>query len=869
MRDPPIKKILYWCEGCNLPLMGRTCNCGKETKSIPLLQPYDVRPALKADRALIADLVGERFGPLPLPQILLLNKTGGTDRNDLVIAHGERFGWLSFDPVERVFRFDIAPGALPFVVGHASRGVVDLEAALTGTGGQKLRRIGGKRLPVATDEPEGTVIVAYKGRYGTGVLKDGHIRVKEVVPVEPKHRPDPSWGDAVDANRFHLKNLERNAVRAIRQHISDRPCANVSFSGGKDSTAVLILARKAGVREAFFLDTGIEFPETVEFVREQGIEVVPPTGDFWSAVARAGPPGKDHRWCCKLLKLNPLKRYLARTGPCVTVQGNRWYESWNRADLDITSQNPHNPLQLNISPIRHWRALEVYLYLWWQGAAINPLYERGLERIGCYLCPAMLECEHEKLREMHPDLAERWDGFLARYARERGLPEAYHRWGLWRWKELPRKMQELCRVHGVSLEEDPGRYAAAPAPVLPQEEREERTGMNVEDIRKDFPILGDVIYFDNAATSFSPEPVVAAMVEFERNYRANVGRGVHRLTQIASHRYWHAHQKVARFIGGEEGVLAFTRNSTEAINMISHGLAWKPGDRVVTTVLEHHSNLVPWQALARYGVAVDIVDIEDDYTFDLSRFEEAITDETRLVAVSHASNVLGTIAPVGEIARICRDHGALLAVDAAQTAPQMPIDVKDLGCDFFCISGHKMLGPTGTGALWMKEAILEPMITGGGMIETVTRSGYTLAEGYQRYEAGTPNIGGGIGLGAAVDYLERIGMDAVRQHEQALASRMIEGLSAMEGVRVYAQENPAARIGVVSFTVEGVVPHEVAQYLDESADIMVRSGHHCAMPLMEHLGLENGTVRASLAVYNTEAEVDTLLASVLEMIRGL
>jgi len=868
MREPPVKNILYWCEQCNVPLIGRTCSCGTEVKSISLLQPYDVRPALKADRDLILDLVRSRFGNVPLPDVILLNKAGGTDRNDLIIAHGERFGWLTFDPVTRAFRFDIAPEALPFIIAHAERGIIDLEAAITGE--EKLRRIGGKRLPVTTEEPEGTVIVAYKRRFGTGGLKDGFIRVKEVVPVEPKSRPNPSWADVVERNKFHLKNLERAAVRLIKQHMKDRPCVNVSFSGGKDSTAVMTLARKAGITDAFFIDTGIEFPETIEFVKKQGVEIIPPGGDFWSASEKAGPPGKDHRWCCKLLKLHPLKRYLAKTGACVTIQGNRWYESWNRADLDITSQNPNNPLQLNISPIRSWRALEVFLYLWWQDVEINPLYERGLERIGCYLCPAMLESEYEALRSMHPNVALRWDEFLERWARKRGLPEEFYRWGLWRWKELPPKMQELCRNYGVTMEEDPNRYKDAPAPAPVPVQAVERAGMNTDEIRKDFPILSDIIYLDNAATGFSPEPVLGAMIEFEHHYRANVGRGVHRLTQIASQRYWHAHQKLARFVGAEDfGVMVFTKNSTEAINMVAWGLAWKPGDRVITTVIEHHSNYLPWKALARYGVEVDVIGINPDYSLDLSALKEAITDSTRLVAVTHASNVLGVITPIKEIAAICRERGVLLLVDAAQTAPHIPIDVRELGCDFLAISGHKMLGPTGTGALWMKEPILEPMLSGGGMVQAITETGYTAAEGYQRYEAGTPNIGGGIGLGVAVDYLEKIGMENVRHHEEVLTTRLIDGLSRIDRVRVYAPEDPEKRIGVVSFTIDGMEPHLVAQYLDENADIMVRSGHHCCIPLMQRLELESGTVRASLALYNTEAEVDLLLATIEEIVRGL
>src|SRR5208282_5610669 len=190
------------------------------------------------------------------------------------------------------------------------------------------------------------------------------------------------------------------------------------------------------------------------FVKAQGVPVIEKAGDFWQAAEKAGPPGKDNRWCCKLLKLRPLKLHLAEIGPCVTVQGNRWYESWNRAALEETSQNPANPLQLNISPIRNWRALEVFLYLWWQKADINPLYERGIERIGCYVCPSMLESEYEELRVMYPDYARRWDTFLAMYAKKRGLPDAFHQWGLWRWRALPPKMRELCRDRGIPVRDD-------------------------------------------------------------------------------------------------------------------------------------------------------------------------------------------------------------------------------------------------------------------------------------------------------------------------------------------------------------------------------------------------------------------------------
>jgi len=877
MLEPPVKKVLYWCEECNVPLVGKVCACRKEGKRIELLQPFDVRPALAADTALIRRLITERFGSVPLQKILLLNKTGGADRADLVIMNGERLGWLTFDPVNRSFGLDIAPEALPFLIGPATKGIVDLdrETGIRNEGG----RVGGKRLALRTQVPEGTVIVKYKNRYGTGMVRDGSVKVKELIPVLPRTLPDPGWDVAVEMNRYHLKNLERNAIRAIRQHLSDRPTANVSFSGGKDSTAVLHIARKAGVTKAFFIDTGIEFPETLSFVRSQGVDVIQKAVDFWQAAEKAGPPAKDHRWCCKLLKLHPLKLYLADIGPCVTVQGNRWYESWNRAGLDETSQNPANPLQLNISPIRNWRALEVFLYLWWQGLAINPLYDMGLERIGCYLCPAMLESEYEELKTIQPASAERWTAFLETWAAKKGYPDAFSSWGLWRWRALPPKMRELCRLKGIVVNDDftlktgPVRAARATVDIIedkkmkPAIEKQVSRGLDVQEVRKDFPILGDIIYLDNAATGFSPEPVLAAMTEFEHTYRANVGRGVHRLTRIASQRYWHAHEKVAGFIGAKEGITVFTKNTTEAINMVAAGLPWKAGDRVVTTILEHHSNLLPWRNLKKQGVELEVTGINPDYSLDLAALKKAITPSTRIVAVTHASNVLGVVTPVEEIARICHDRGALLLVDGAQSVPHMPIDIHRIGCDFFAFSGHKMLGPTGTGVLWMKNADLEPFIVGGGMVETVTESGFSPAEGYQKYEAGTPNIAGGIGLGAAVDYLTNLGMENIRNHEERLTDRLVTGLRQVKGVHVYAPEKPVDRIGVVSFTIDGFHPHEVAQQLDEAAEICVRSGHHCCQPLMERLGLPDGTVRASLGLYNTEEEVDMLVATLEEMTR--
>jgi cysteine desulfurase/selenocysteine lyase len=807
--------------------------------------------------ALIRSLLTERFGAAPLPRVVLLNKGSGLDRRDLVIAHGAKYGWLSFDPVTRTYDFDITAEALPYLITGATMGIVDIPV----TGDR--RRIGGKKLPVSRNVPEGTMVVRYGDLYGTGSVRDGSVRVREVLSVHPApQKKDPDWDLVVTQNRFHLRNLERHAIREIRRYSAGHPCVNVSFSGGKDSTAVLELARRAGITDAFFIDTGIEFPETMEYVRGFPVAIVPRGGDFWAAVEKAGPPAKDHRWCCKLLKLNPLKRHLATTGPCTTVQGNRWYESWNRADLGATSQNPDNPLQLNLSPIRNWRALEVFLYLWFRGIAHNPLYEKGIERIGCYLCPAMLESEYEVLRDLHPDVASRWEAFVSRWARKAGLPEEYLRWGLWRWQDLPPKMQELCQRHGIQPA-----AAQQSTPVHVQPTQEKRV-MISEEITKDFPLLGDLTYLDSAAISISPEPVLQAMIEYEHHYRANVGRGVHRLSQIATQKYWHAHEKIARFIGASTGTVVFTKNSTEAITMVAAGLAWKPGDHIVTTILEHHSNLLPWMRLRRQGVTLTVVPIRADYSLDAAAISSAITESTRLVALTHASNVLGTITPVEQIAEICRAQGVPLLVDGAQTVPHMPVDVGRLGCEYLCFSGHKMCGPTGTGVLWMKDPLPEPLCVGGGAVERVTLGDYTLTEGYARYEAGTQNIAGGIGLGAAADYLTGIGMDNVRAHETRLTTDLVDGLKGIPGVTVYAPADPALRTGVVSFTVEGLDPHQVAHLLDEEADIMVRSGHHCCMPLMQSLGLPDGTVRASVYIYTTHRDIEALVATVDAIARG-
>lgn len=392
--------------------------------------------------------------------------------------------------------------------------------------------------------------------------------------------------------------------------------------------------------------------------------------------------------------------------------------------------------------------------------------------------------------------------------------------------------------------------------------------MNFAEIKTDFPILNDIIYMDSASTSLTPEPVLNVVSKYYREYNANVGRGVHRLSQVASQKYKDAHRKIADFIGANEEEVIFTKNTTEAINTVASGLRWKTGDKVVTTLIEHHSNFLPWLRLKSLGVELDIVKPDKNGKFNVSDFKEVIDDKTRLVAVTHVSNVLGTITPIEEISAICEKKNALLLVDGAQSVPHIHVDVRNLGCNFLCFSGHKMLGPTGTGILWMKEDFfgrLEPLNFGGGMIDDVSLNGYELTQGYERFEGGTPNIAGVIGFGRAIDYLKKIGMDKIKDHEAKLTERLLEGLLEIKRVEIYGSLNSKERIGLVSFNIKDLNSHDVALMLDEASNIMVRSGHLCCMPLMKYFGLKEGAVRVSLYLYNTEEEVDTFLETVKEI----
>jgi len=409
------------------------------------------------------------------------------------------------------------------------------------------------------------------------------------------------------------------------------------------------------------------------------------------------------------------------------------------------------------------------------------------------------------------------------------------------------------------------------------------TRCSIDEIRKDFPILDSgIIYMDSAATSLTPEPVLNAVLDYYRNYNANVGRGVYKLTQIASQKYEDARKKVAEFIGATANELIFTKNTTEGINTVASGIGLKKGDKVVVSLWEHHSNLLPWiRAKKTLGIDLEVVKpnaISEDAAktqcaLETSDFVDAIDKKTKIVAITHVSNALGSVLPVKEISKLCAENNALLFVDAAQSVPHMKIDIRDMGCDFLAFSGHKMLGPTGTGGLAVKEELMEeiePLTVGGGAVEDASFADYRLKQSYEKFESGTPNIGGAIGLSAAVEYLEKIGIERVKAREEKLGNRLIEGLREMDQIEIYGYGSEAfewgKRIGTVSFNVKGVNSNEVALWLDREAGIIVRSGHHCCIPLMKYLGVgAEGMVRASVYLYNTEEEVERFLEIVERM----
>jgi len=392
---------------------------------------------------------------------------------------------------------------------------------------------------------------------------------------------------------------------------------------------------------------------------------------------------------------------------------------------------------------------------------------------------------------------------------------------------------------------------------------------DVQSVREDFPILKKgVIYLDSAASSLTPEQVVLKEMEFYREYRANVERGVHRFSQKASEEYEKAHDEIAHFIGapGVENV-ALLSNTTEAINLVANSLNWSKEDKIVNTVIEHHSNFITWLRVhQRHGTKLEVVRSTPEGIFDLADFEKAIDDSTKLVTVTHVSNVLGCIVPVKEICEIAHEHGAKMLVDGAQGVPHIHTNVMDSRVDFLAFSGHKMLGPTGSGGLYIAESELastEPLCIGGGTIADVSIDEYVLAVPPMKFEAGTPNIAQAIGLGEACRYLNRVGMDNVEKWDLKLANRLIGGLTEIEGVKVYGPKDPRQRVGLATFNIGDMNPHDVALTLDAEYNIAVRSGHHCALPLIKELfKLHEGNVRASTYIYNTLEEIDALVTAV-------
>jgi cysteine desulfurase / selenocysteine lyase len=408
---------------------------------------------------------------------------------------------------------------------------------------------------------------------------------------------------------------------------------------------------------------------------------------------------------------------------------------------------------------------------------------------------------------------------------------------------------------------------------------------DVELVRKDFPILErrvqeggksegvPLVYLDSAASSQKPRQVIDAMSEYYERHHANVHRGVHTLAEEATALYEGARDKVAAFINADRREVVFTKNSSEALNLVANVLGWagdpygiRRGDRLVITQMEHHSNIVPWQLTAqRTGAELVWFGLTDDGRLDLSNLDEVVNEHTKVVSVVHVSNILGTLNPIEPIVRRAHEVGALVVVDASQSAPHLPLDVRALGADFVAFTGHKMLGPTGIGVLWGRADLLEelpPFLGGGEMIETVSMEGSTYAPIPHKYEAGTPPIAEAVGLGAAVDYLSALGMQNVAAYEHELVEYALDRLKQVEGLKIIGPDTGEDRGAAISFTLSSPVlgaihPHDVGQVLDEQG-IAVRVGQHCARPVCLRYGVP-ATTRASFSVYTTKADVDALV----------
>ncbi len=396
---------------------------------------------------------------------------------------------------------------------------------------------------------------------------------------------------------------------------------------------------------------------------------------------------------------------------------------------------------------------------------------------------------------------------------------------------------------------------------------------DVENMRKDFPVLETgAVYLDNASSTLTPEPVLEKMLEFYREYRANVGRGAYEFSRKSTFEYDQARKRIAKFINARsEEEIIFTRNTTEGINIVANGLKWEKNDNVVTTLMEHHSNFIVWLRLKqRYGVKVEVVRPKEPIengTLDPAEFEKIIDDNTKIVALAHISNVFGAIEPVEKITEIAHEHGAYTVIDGAQSVPHIKVDVQKIGCDFMAFSGHKMCAPTGCGVLYIRKELVdqvEPSYIGGGTIADVDVGSYTLDKGPAKFEAGTPAIAEALGMGVAVEYLDKIGIKNIEDHERKLTEKLYKGFTQMKGVTTYGTE-PKNKIALLCFNIDGLQPRDVSVELDKSAKIMVRAGHHCALPLIKCIAGKTGTVRASAYFYNTKEEIELLIQTVEEI----
>ena len=400
--------------------------------------------------------------------------------------------------------------------------------------------------------------------------------------------------------------------------------------------------------------------------------------------------------------------------------------------------------------------------------------------------------------------------------------------------------------------------------------------LNTEKIKQDFPIFNQkindetLVYLDNAATSQIPKFVEEKVRDFNEKERANVHRGVHTLGLRATNQYESSRQKVANFIGANNAKeVIFTSGCTDSLNLVAASFGEQniqAGDEILVSIMEHHSNLLPWQQLAKRKQAkLNFIEINSDGLLDIENLKSKISSKTKIVALTHVSNVLGTINPIKELTDLAHEKGAIVVVDGAQAVGHFPIDVAELNVDFYAFSGHKMFAPTGIGVLYGKKDLLDkmpPYRLGGEMIANVTREGATWAEVPYKFEAGTPNIAGAIGLGAAIDYLQSLDFELIQKHEQELTSYALEKLKNVLGLTIYGPQKSNGRIGVISFNLKNIHPHDLATALDLNG-IEVRAGHHCAQPLMASLNTES-TVRASLSIYNTKDDIDKLVSSLHE-----